>query len=345
MSDEKTEQPSAKRLRDARQKGQVAKSQDVPSAFTTIVVAVYLLVAGPSLYEDLVVMTQIPIDLMNRPFEEALPVAFLATCVYIVRISLPFVGIVILTSLVANLGQVGVLFSMEAAMPKLSNLSPAKWFQNVFSVKNVVELLKNVLKVLVIGYVVYAIFEEIFPVLFRLPTGTIYSVLSLLASAIGDMLIHSAAVFCIIAAADYVFQRFQFTKQNMMSKDEVKREYKESEGDPQVKGQRKQLHQEMISQNTLGNTRKAKVLVTNPTHFAIAIDYDKDTTPLPMILAKGQDALALRMIEVAKEEGIPVMRNVDLARALFETGTENAYIPKDLIGPVAEVLRFIQNLD
>lgn len=129
-----------------------------------------------------------------------------------------------------------------------------------------------------------------------------------------------------------------------MSIDEVKREFKDSEGDPQIKGQRKQLHRELMNQNTLANVRKAKVLVVNPTHFAVALDYDEEKTPLPVILAKGEGALALRMIEVAKEEGVPIMRNVPLAQALFRDGTENAYIPKDLIAPVAEVLRWVKSL-
>lgn len=129
-----------------------------------------------------------------------------------------------------------------------------------------------------------------------------------------------------------------------MSKDEVKREYKEMEGDPYIKGKRKQLHRELIAQGAMDNVRKAKVLVTNPTHYAVALDYDKDTTPLPIILAKGEGELARRMIAVAQEEGIPIMRNVSLARNLFENGTENAYIPQDLIRPVAEVLRWVQSL-
>ena len=151
-------------------------------------------------------------------------------------------------------------------------------------------------------------------------------------------------MFCVIAAADWFFQKWQFNKQNMMSKDEVKREYKESEGDPLIKSKRKQLHQEMIAQNQVANTRKAKVLVTNPTHFAVALDYEKERTPLPVILARGQGALAQRMIRAAEEEGIPIMRNVPLARGLYEQGTENSYIPQDLIGPVAEVLRWVQSL-
>lgn len=160
----------------------------------------------------------------------------------------------------------------------------------------------------------------------------------------GDLVLVSAGVFCVIAAADWCFQKWQFNKQHMMSKEEVKREFKESEGDPLIKGKRKQLHQEMIAQNQIANVRKAKVLVTNPTHFAVALDYEKDRTPLPVILAKGQGVLAQRMIETAREEGIPIMRNVPLARSLYEQGTENAYIPQDLIGPVAEVLRWVQSL-
>lgn len=182
------------------------------------------------------------------------------------------------------------------------------------------------------------------PQLFRIPQGDIGDMWRLLGSVCGDLVLVSAGVFCVIAAADWCFQKWQFNKQHMMSKEEVKREFKESEGDPLIKGKRKQLHQEMIAQNQIANVRKAKVLVTNPTHFAVALDYEKDRTPLPVILAKGQGVLAQRMIETAREEGIPIMRNVPLARSLYEQGTENAYIPQDLIGPVAEVLRWVQSL-
>lgn len=129
-----------------------------------------------------------------------------------------------------------------------------------------------------------------------------------------------------------------------MSRDEAKRGYKKMEGDPQVKGKRKQLHQEMLSQNALSNVRKAKVLVTNPTHYTVTLDYEKDRTPLSVILAKGEGLLAQRMIRAAQEEGIPITQNVPLVRNLFEDGTENTYIPKGLIGPVAEVLRWVQSL-
>ena len=305
MSD-KTEQPTPKRLRESREKGDVCKSQDVPSALTVLALSVYIVVMGGHLLESLLAMMELPMKLLSTPYAEAAPRAAEATFHVAVSIVAPLVGLVMAVALVANLGQVGILFAFKGAMPKLENVSPSKWFQKVFSMKNLVEFLKNIIKVTVLGV--------------------------------------AAGVFCVIAAVDYLFQKWQYTKNHMMSKDEVKREYKEMEGDPQVKGKRKQLHQEMLSQNALGNVRKAKVLVTNPTHYAVALDYEKDRTPLPVILAKGEGFLAQRMIRVAQEEGIPIMRNVPLARSLFENGTENAYIPKDLIGPVAEVLRWVQSL-
>ena len=344
MSDEKTEQPTPKRLRDAREKGQVAKSQDVPSALTVMAVAVYFLAMAPDMLKTIMTMGEIPMLIMNRPFSEALGIAVSTTLACSLRVAGPLVGMVMGVALCANLAQVGVMFSIQSALPKLDNVSPGKWFKKVFSVKNAVEFLKNIIKVTVLGVTVYVIFSDYLPRLFRIPQGNIGDMWSLLGSAAGDLVLTAAGVFCVIAAADWFFQKWQFNKQNMMSKDEVKREFKESEGDPLIKSKRKQLHQEMIAQNQMANVRKAKVLVTNPTHFAVALDYEKGRTPLPVILAKGQGVLAQRMIRVAEEEGIPIMRNVPLARSLYEQGTEQSYIPQDLIGPVAEVLRWVQRL-
>ena len=345
MSDEKTEQPTPKRLRDIREKGQVAKSQDVPSALTVMAVAVYFLAMASSMLQTMLTMGEIPMRIMNLPFEEALPMAVTATFHCALLVAGPLIGMVMLIALCANLMQVGVMVSMQAAMPKLENIHPDKWFKKIFSIKNMVEFLKNIIKVSVLGLTVYIIFTDYLPRLFRIPLGDIGDMWSLLGSAAGDLVLTAAAVFCVIAALDWFFQKWQFNKQNMMSKDEVKREYKESEGDPLIKSKRKQIHQELIAQNQLSNVRKAKVLVTNPTHVAVALDYEKDRTPLPVILAKGQGVLAQRMIAVAQEEGIPIMRNVPLARSLFEQGTEQSYIPQELIGPVAEVLRWVQSLN
>ena len=151
-------------------------------------------------------------------------------------------------------------------------------------------------------------------------------------------------VYVVIALADFGYQRFAYKKDLMMSKDEVKREYKESEGDPHIKGHRKHLHQELMMSGMVEKTRKASVVVTNPTHFAVALYYDDDKTPLPIVLAKGADLIAKRMIEIAREEGIPVMQNIPLARALYANAQLDQYIPSDLLEPVAEVLRVVRQV-
>lgn len=344
MSDEKTEQPTAKRLRDARQKGQVCKSQDVASALSVLSVALYFMAMADDMLEMLLVMMEGAIQFMTHPFSEAFSQTLTVVFQCSLRLLLPLVGVVLSLVFCANLAQVGFLFAPEGAKPKLENLNPAQWFKKVFSVKNAFELAKNLVKMIILSVAVYSIFKDYLHELFRIPQSNVSALWAVLGSAALDLILTSACIFCVIAALDFFFQKWQFTKQNMMSKDEIKREFKESEGDPMIKGKRKQLHQEMINQNTVEKVKKAKVLIVNPTHYAVAIDYEKDRTPLPIILAKGKDGLALRMMEVARREGIPIMHNVPLARSLYAEGTEDSYIPKELIGPVAEVLRWVQGL-
>lgn len=344
MSD-KTEQPTPKRLREAMEKGDICKSQEISTALTVLALVCYLVAMGESIYEKMLAMFDVTFDSVHLSFARGAGQVLIVVADVFIWIVFPVVFLVMGMALIGNLAQVGFLFSMKAAMPKLENLNPSKWFKKVFSIKNAVELLKNILKVAVISYAVYAVLSEYITVFFKIQTGTVYNLWEIIASAVKELLIFSSGAFCVIAALDYMFQKWQYSKQHMMSKDEVKREYKEMEGDPYIKSKRKQLHQELIAQNSMGSVRKAKVLVTNPTHYAVALDYEKDKTPLPVILAKGEGLLAQRMIKVAEEEGIPIMRNVPLARSLYAEGTENAYIPADLIKPVAEVLKWVQSLE
>ena len=342
---EKTEQPTPKRVRDSREKGDVAKGQDLAPAATVLALAVYAVTNGESIYETLVEMVEAPFAAMHLPFAEALSKCLDVVIDCCITLVAPIVGLVMTVALAVLLAETGVLFAPKAATPKLENLSPTKWFKKTFSMKNLFEFAKNIIKVSVLGFMVWKVLEKFIPILFGIPKGGLSSMWSLIGEAVGELLLMASGAFAVIAALDYLYQKYKWTQDHMMSMDEVKREYKESEGDPMVKSQRKQLHRELMNQNTVSNVRKAKVLVTNPTHYAVALDYDKDKTPLPVILAKGEGALAQRMIEVAKEDGIPIMRNVPLARALYAEGTENAYIPRDLIGPVAEVLRCVQSLE
>jgi type III secretion protein U len=345
VSDEKTEQPTAKRLRDAREKGQVSKSQEIPSAAIVLALLLYFVVRSQEIFIRLSEVTNLSFATISQPWETGLAALVPAVISVALDIILPLVVLVILVSLAANLAQIGFLFSIKAAMPKLENLDPKKWFKKVFSKKGLFELAKNLLKVALLGVVVWRVLINNWAELFRIPESDIRGLWKVLGGTTWDLTVSATGAFAVLALFDFFWERHQFTKQNMMSKDEVKREYKEMEGDPHIKSRRKQLHQEMASQNAMGNVRRAKVLVTNPTHYAVALDYEEGRTPLPVVLAKGEGELARRMIQVAKEEGIPILQEAPLARALFEEGTENAYIPKDLIGPVAEVLRWLKTLE
>lgn len=342
---EKTEQPTPKRLRESREKGDICKSQDVVHAATVLVLAVYVTAAAGEVWEKLVTMVNLPMTLINLPYDEALSKASAVVWECAAGIVLPVVGVAMGAAVAALLGQTGFLFAPKAAAPKLENLSPGKWVKKVFSMKNLFELMKNLLKVTVLGLTAWWVLSKFLPTLFEIPRGGTMAMWRVMGEACSELLLVSAGAFAVIAALDYLYQRYKWNTEHMMSIEEVKREYKESEGDPMVKNQRKQLHRELLNQNAVDNVRRAKVLVVNPTHFAVALDYDREKTPLPVILAKGEGNLALRMIEAAKEAGVPVMRNVPLARALYSEGTENGYIPRDLIGPVAEVLRWVQSLD
>lgn len=180
--------------------------------------------------------------------------------------------------------------------------------------------------------------------LFKLPQGTLADVWAVSAGLLEDLAIYAVAAFCGIAALDLVYTRFKYTKDHMMSRDEVRREYKEMDGDPHIKAKRKQLHREMANQSSLDKVRKSKVVIVNPTHYAVAIDYERGRTKLPVITAKGEGEMARRIIEVARQENIPIMREAPLARALFAQGIEDQYVPSDLLVPIAQILSTIERM-
>ncbi|MCK9239974.1 type III secretion system export apparatus subunit SctU [Desulfocurvus sp.] len=337
---EKTEQPTSKRLRDAREEGQVAKSQEIPAMATTAALFAVLFGLWDYFYAALVDLFHIPLKVMNSPFDDIFYPTMLAVLADIARVVLPVVVLVMALGLVCNLAQVGVLVTPKALIPKLENLSPKQWFKKVFSIKGLVEFLKSCIKVVAIAVAVWVAVKNSLIPLQSIPRVGLGGAYAALGALLWDIAVAVVAVMVVIAALDYLFQRWQHNKQLMMSKDEVKREYKEMEGNAEVKAMRKRLHQELLSSGAAQSTRKATVLITNPTHLAIAIYYEEGETPLPIVLAKGEGPTAQRMIAAAKEENIPIMRNVPLARSLYADAQEHAYIPGDLVRPVAEVLRW-----
>lgn len=344
MSD-KTEKPTPKKLRDARKKGQVAYSKDFTQTILILAIFGYFIGNGPSMLQSLATIVTIPGQVVDLPFHMALDLVVNEIKRYALGIILPVLILILVIGIFADAMQVGVNFAFEAIKPSGKKLNIANNAKNIFSKKNLVEFLKSIVKVTFLSFLIFLVLRGALDGLMRVPPGGVSGVLDVLGKLVVQIMAYTAVAYVIIAAFDFAYNRFHFIKQLMMTKEEVKREYKEMEGDPHIKGARKQLHQELMMNSMIEQTRKASVVITNPTHIAVALRYDQDETPLPVVLAKAQNLLAKRIIEVAQEEGIPIMRNVPLAHALYETAEINQYIPSDLIEPVAEVLRWIQQME
>lgn len=241
-------------------------------------------------------------------------------------------------------GQIGILVSTKALEPKFDRLNPAQGVKNIFSKKKLLELLISLLKAILIGLIVFIWVKDQLPAIIALSNGTPKE------SYLGFVaLLHLIfRITCVatlfLGVMDFAMQKKMHIKSLMMSMDEIKREYRESEGDPMVKGQRRQLARELAESGPVANTASADAVVVNPTHFAVAMRYDRERTGVPMILAKGKNETARAMIERAHELQIPVIRHVWLARTLYATGHENKVIPRSSYEAVAHVYAVIREL-
>ena len=341
---EKTEKPTDKKLREARDRGEVAKSKDFTQTLLVVSLFGYIVAAGGDIIASLSRFLIMPMSVIGADFRTAAELLVNEFVRESVQLMWPFLLIVIVVAIFGETIQTGLLFAFEALKPSAKRLNIIENAKNMFSKKNLVEFLKNNLKVAVLCVVVYLLVLDSLPLLMHVPDRGLEELGVLVGELIRVMIINVGLAYMALSLADLVWQRHQHTKQLMMSKDEVKQEYKTMEGDPLIKGQRRQLHQELLAEGAVERSRQASVLITNPTHLAIAIVYDEQSTPLPMVTAKGEGALAERMIAAAREAGVPVMQDIPLAHALFAQSSIDQYIPGDLIEPVAAVLRLVRQL-
>src|SRR5690554_1672040 len=344
MSGEKTEQPTAKRLREAREKGEVAHSKDFTQTLLILALFGYMLGNASNLIEALGKIVLVPSTLTDMPFEIALKTALDAALREALVLVLPFVLIVLGIGMFGEFLQVGIVLAFKKLIPSGKKLNPATNLKNIFSKKNLVESLKSAVKIAFLSVLITLVIRDALPQLMAVPHSGMAGLQAGVGGMLRTMMINVAVAYIIISLADFAWQRMQHRKQLMMSKQEVKQEFKEMEGDPHIKGKRKHLHQEMVMQGAVQSARKATVLITNPTHLAIALYYDADETPLPVVLAKGAGALAEEMMRAARKGGLPIMQNIPLARALMADAQPDQYIPSELIEPVAEVLRLVRKL-
>lgn len=345
MSD-KSEEPTHKKMRDAKSKGQVANSKDFTSAFSFIVSFAILLATGGKISSSLqhymkqyltwaVTLDNVQPDAFNNMFQDS--VWFILGLVAPLLWALFFVGLAI------SYVQVGAIFTFEPLKPDIKKINPLSGFKKWFSPKTLIELLKTVVKVAAVLAMAYVVIKDQLRPMILSVGESMENLNIILSDMVSVFAKRVAVVFVLVAAADFFYQKKSHKDQLKMSKDEVKREYKEDEGDPMFKHKRKELAHELVFNNMMTKARKATAVVVNPTHYAAAIFYDKQKGGAPSVIAKGQNLIAEQLKKIAKEEKIPIIRNITLAQALNRVELESE-IPEDLYTAVAEVLNFVYRL-
>ena len=349
---EKTEEPTSKKLQDARKEGQVAKSKEITNAFELL--AFFLLIyfwveyMGTFFVGNMYdIYTQIPEYIKmydGRIQDQTFNALFIQSMTRVLLILAPFLMIGFMVSFLTNLFQVKWRPTSKPLKPKLSKLNPVNGFKRFFSASSLVELVKAFLKIVVIGYVVYSYLKKNMPPLYQFYDLSLNQGVMQVGVLVVNLGIRISLFYMIIALLDYIYQKVKFKNDMKMTKQEVKDEYKKQEGDPQIKGKQRQRMMEASRRRMMQQLPQADVVITNPTHYAVAIKYDPEVFDAPYVVAKGADYLAQKIRETAKENHIEIVENKPLARMLYANVDVGSVVPPELYQAVAEVLAFVYHL-
>lgn len=340
---EKTEKATPRRREEARKKGQVFKSTDLNSAVILMAGTIAIFATFPSMVNNLEHFTRLYIlDRTLVDFDSNYAFfLLLETMKIIAKIVLPILVVTFTAALMISYLQVGFIMSGEAITPKLERLNPIEGFKRIFSKRALVELAKSLMKIGITGYIVFSVIKKNLYILPRFIDMELTVALTILGSIIMEMAFKIGIVFIIIGVLDYIFQWSEYEKSIMMSKYDVKQEYKQTEGDPLIKSKQRQIQRQASMQRMMAEVPKADVIITNPTHFAVALQYQADSMEAPQVIAKGQDYIAFKIREIALAHDITIVENPPLARTLFYTTDIGDLVPEDLYQAVAEVLAFV----
>ncbi len=344
-SQEKTEDATPKRLREARKKGQVARSRDLNTVVILIGAFAALAAMTGFFYDQMKSLIQASIQFISKPElgnEELLQFAgevFRSG----LMIMAPYLGIVMLVALLVGFLQVGPIFSTESISLQMKRLNIVENIKNMAKITTLVELIKNILKVFFVFFIAYLVVKKNIGEVVATVTGDIMISTQLAGKIVMQFLLRVFVLFAMLVIIDVMVQRWNYKKQLRMSKEEVKREYKQDEGDPLIKSMRRQLYQELAMGDVRRQVAASDVVVTNPTELAVALKYDDKEMMAPQIMAKGQRLFAQTIRDIAKEEGIPIMRNVPLAWSLIEIDI-GGEVPEELYAAVAEVLVIVYRM-
>lgn len=343
---QKTEEPSAKKLAKAREEGQAATSQEIKSWFILLGGSMAMVLMAPGIMHDIRVAT-------TRFIESPHAIATDLTHLHLVMIDMlrevglilaPLLGLLMVLAFASNVGQVGLMWAPKKIKPDLNKISLIKGIKNKFSMRTIVEFVKGIAKISLVSVVAFGLALPLLRDIPLLPSFEVVQTLDRIHIIAINLMLGAVAVMTVIALFDFVFQKYSFKKKMRMSKQEVKDEHKQSEGDPQIKARIRQIRMSRAQQRMMAAVPEADVVITNPTHFAVAMKYDMETMAAPKVVAKGVDTLALRIRDMAEAHEVPVVENPPLARALYAAVELDAEIPEEHYKAVAEVIGYVMRL-
>ncbi len=339
---EKTEEPTPKKIEDARKEGNIAKSQDL-SGFVVLMVASIVLI----FYLKYIIFYLEDIFKFYSFFigveltKSTVFLLIVKTSFYVFVLLAPIFIALIIAGIIANVSQFGFLFTIKPILPKFDKINFVKGLKRIFSVKTLVEGIKTTLKTFIAFLVGFALFYQFLKELPKLELMSFFEQLKWFSDKAAILIFSMLGVFFVFGLIDFIYQKYSYKKSLRMSKQEIKDEFKQTEGNPEIKVKIRQLQREMAKKRMIAEVPKADVVITNPTHYAVAIRYDKTKDEAPRVIAKGVDNLALKIKEIAREHGVMIVENPPLARELYKSVDIDEVIPPKLYKAVAEVLAYV----
>lgn len=349
MSDKhnKTEEATPKKLREARKKGQIAKSEDLSSAFSFLIFTMLTGVLGQYVLTNSLsfLRNSLGLDYSLGISRTNLGSIFVRNVIQYIILFSPFAIIGIVIGTISNLIQTGFLFSFEPIKPDFKKLNPIEGFKNIFSQKSMFKLMKNILKLILVFYMTYSNLSKTATSIINSGNLGVEKIYFFVLDFVKELSMSIAIVMFGLAILDYVFEKREYKKNLRMSKDEIKDEFKEMEGNPEIKSARKHKQKQLAMSRMMSNIKTSTVVVTNPTHIAVVLRYDSKKDTVPVVTAKGADYVAQRIKDIAKENKIPIMENKELARTMYKKVEIGDVVPVELYKAIAEILALVYQLE
>ena len=350
MADEdkesRTEEPSQRKLEKAREQGQVPRSRELNTFFMLLGL---LIIVGATLP----MMVQHTFQFMGGIFQEmysfeanreSVQDVFILAAQALFFSVIPSLGLLVVLALFGSFIQTGFLFSTESIVPKFNRISLMKGFERLFSFKSLAEFIKACIKMVIVGTVLWWVVSRNKSDLILLLDETVFDMVEFTGVLVFRMVLGVVIIMALLGATDFLYQRFEFMRDQRMTMHELKEEFKDTQGDPHIRARQRQIRIERARSRMMSEVPKANVVITNPTHFAVALRYDPAQDPAPRLLAKGADHIAQKIRELAKEHDIPMVENPELARALYRQVDLDELIPLDLYETVSKVIAYVMNL-